>query len=244
MKIKIPKWLKDAHSRYPNDEFFIQLHEQAPPLFEKMINKKIDWQKAWLFIEPINDKYIFHYGLGPVFKNVNRELVLMKCSLGSVNGNIGWYNNSGPETLTIHDEIGDRQLKFQLYDFDLRPDLFFSIPGSNVTREKKILTKVDDFNVYFEFIPHEGYIAIHFKEMPSDDNIELLRNILENGRNTWNTEFNKGLFHNIYFEEVNEERTALFYFDNGSAENGVFEFILQKLSGENLEIEKIEIIGH
>lgn len=243
MRKVIPKWLKDAHSRYPNDEFFIQLHEQAPPLFEKLVNKKIDWQRAWLFIEPIDDKYIFHYGLGPVYKNDNKEIVLMKCSLGSVNGNIGWYNNSGPETITIHDEIGDRQLKFQLYDFDLRPNLFFTILGIENIREKKPLTKIDDYNVYFEFMPHEGYVAIQFKEVPSAEEIELIGSRLEEGRNSWNTQLKKGLFHNIYFEEIIEEKTALFYFDNGSAEDGVFEFILQKLSGMNLRIEKVELIG-
>jgi len=244
MKRKIPKWLKYAHSLYPNDEFFVQFQDQVPLLFEDLIGRKIDWQRAWLFIEPISEKYIFHYSLdAPLIHHQNRELVLMKCSLGSVHGNIGWYNNSGLETINIQDEIGDRKLKFVLNEFDLRAKYFHSIPNIEQKSEKKILMKIGEIAVSYDILPHEGYVAIHFKENPQPEIVNEIGELLEEGRGEWNHSGDKGLFHNIYFTEMEEEKVALFYFDNGSAHDGLFAFILNKLADKELGIERIEIVA-
>lgn len=244
MNSKIPKWLDHAYSCYPNKEFWLQFHEQVPLLFENLIGRKINWQRAWLFIEPIGDKYVFHYSLdAPHLHNQNRELVLMKCRLGSVEGNIGWYNNSGLETITIHDEIGVRKLKFILLDFELRASLFYTIPGVDDTQKKNTLMMIDNTSVFFTIIEHEGLVAIEFDEAPNHETLKMVGDLLEEGRNEWNSDGARGYFHNIYFSEMLNDKKALYYYDNGSAQEGQFIYILNKLAGKSLGLKKVEITG-
>ena len=132
-------------------------------------------------------------------------------------------------------------MKFILKDFDLRAKLFYLIPGIEEIKEKKILVKVDDIPVTYEDIWHEGYVAIHFQEYPQPEIVKLVGELLEEGRDEWNRKGTNGFFHNIYFTNMMEDNVALFYYDNGSAENGQFVFILNKLAGKDFGIEKIEI---
>ena len=248
MKKKTPKWLKYAHSCYPNDEFFHQLDDQIRPMFEKLVGEKINWDKAWLSIEPIDDKYIFHIEIADaplleVYKT--RELVKMKCRLGAVEGYIGWYNESGLETIYIDDEIRKRKLKFQLYDFEYKSNLFHTISLIKNRREKQLFLKIGDIEVIHDGIGHEGYLGLCFNKIPKADSIKSIGDMLIEARNTWNSEINKGLFHDIYFDKIDDEnnKLVLFYYDNGSAQEEVFEYILNSLKGNDFGIKKIEFIN-
>jgi hypothetical protein len=42
---------------------------------------------------------------------------------------------------------------------------------------------------------------------------------------------------------MDNDNKALFYYDNGSAQDGQFIFILNKLAGKSLGIKEIEITG-
>lgn len=244
MKSKIPKWLDHAYSCYPNREFWNQLHEQVPQLFENLVGRKINWQKTWLFIEPIGDKYIFHYSLEtPHLYGPSREFVLMKCRLGSVEGNIGWYNTSGLETITIHDEIGERKLKFILKDFEFKPSLFHTIAGFDEKLLRNTLMTIDSTSVYYTILEHEGFVAIEFNETPNQETLKMVGDLLEEGRNEWNSEGTRGYFHNIYFSEMFNDNKALYYYDNGSAQAGQFAYILNKLADKSLGLKEIEITG-
>jgi hypothetical protein len=244
MNNKIPKWLDSAYSLYPNEEFFIQFHEQIPVLFENLIGRKINWQRACLFIEPIGEKYVLHYSLdAPLLQGQNRELVLLKCRLGSVEGSIGWYNASGLETISIHDKIGDIKLNFCLQDFDLRASLFHTILSVYNRPEKKTLMIVDEASVYYTVLEHEGIVAIEFIETPNHETLKMVGDLLEEGRHGWNTDGTRGYFHNIYFSEMDNDKRALYYYDNGSAQDGQFIYILNKLAGKSLGIKEIEITG-
>lgn len=244
-KIKA-KWLKYLNSTPVFSSFILaEFDRQLKPQFEGYFQRSMNWNRIWLYVEPIPKEYYLKY-----FENENGvKITSLKAELtyGSIYIDcvISWWSKKEndffyPWTHNIPDD-----LEVRLTYIDTNNPWKDKFPGI----EDKIMLKKLDLNTTFEvFIEgnhfsHEGYMEIYLSDVSGDKEID---SILLESWDLWNNEEefiegapeNRGIFHELGIER-RESNKLIYYLDCGSAIEGAHEFFMENLSKRFNKIEKV-----
>ena len=246
------KWLEDMFLYFnATEEFVDEMYKQLPEQYNEIVFKQLDWSKIKLFIEPRNDNkenYFQYDFLDDKYEGyIIAELQYERFSMGT---EIGYSVDSRKK---IHPNEYDGSVKIEFYVVHLCMSRYlrdiFPMVGEEENEDREPLDYNFKFPVYCVngkgFI-HEGHFMINMNEK----DLRAIQEIIGKSLSKWNNENvsienidikeSRGYFHSFGFEEW-EEGKAKFYFDSGSAQDGVFEYLLSELDKSDIIINSIEI---
>lgn len=243
-KIKWLEYFKDFMD-VGSFTFIEQFDAQLRPQFETYFGREMDWKKLLLFIEPSTEVLFFNEVQGI-------KIGLLFCSLnyGSwpIYCQIAWRSEDGSQFIRPEMKELNERLIFKLYKFDDSHELASKFPGIDSEPELLRLGSALNFPVYLlnGVISHEGNLLISFKD---NSKVEEVQRIFTRVQALWNDDDRviesfpayRGKLHQIYFTEWTEEGQAEFYYDTGSAIDGVHEYLISSLKEMEDDILKVEL---
>lgn len=244
-KIKWLKYFKEGWEA--SNEFINEMNKQIPPQFESFLGRKLNWQKLWLFVEPIpntEEKIITPNGE----KRVYLHHAAIEYGQYPIYINLYWESKNKNQWIDVIEKVNPDDIVFVLESINDENGFADIFPSAE--DEEKIFKLTA--NTYFPIemdqknLPHEGYFIF---EIDSPEIMEHIKDTLYRVSDEWNLDIiinglsleQRGIFHDLYLEEDHEEQNA-FYFDTGSAINGSpHEYFLETLSKEVAGIKKVRI---
>lgn len=242
------KWLKYFKEGWEaSNEFINEMNRQIPPQFESFLGKKLNWQKLWLFVEPIpntEEKIITPNGEKRVYLLTAR----IKYNQCSVLITLYWEAKDKSRWIEVNENINPEDITFVLESINDKYGFADIFPSAEDEEKINKLTA----NTYFPIemdqknVPHEGYFIF---EVESPEIPDKIKDTLYRVSDEWNQEITinglsldqRGIFHDLYLAEHHDEPNA-FYFDTGSAINGnPLEFFLEQVGKEVQGIIKVRI---
>ena len=255
MKNKQKNWLDYflTYFHLASDVFIDEMHNQLTIQYENYFGKEIDWSKnISLFIEPIPERFVLNYFIDQNNKTIGILTAELKFLRYSIPTKIGWYASDSNENIHPNTYKGDVDIKFEIKEFEIDDSMKdFIINFEEIEKVKKSLDYTFKFPIFCEnqkAFFHEGYFIINIEKKYLADIEKVIGQSLVN----WNSDEEypeikivpqeRGFFHSFRFEGW-EDGKAKFYFDNGSAADGIFEYVFSQLDKSDIPIKSIEIIG-
>jgi hypothetical protein len=243
------KWLDYFKSYVTYDSFLNEMNKQIPTQFENLLGKKLEWNKVWLFVEPIGkdkifEKIITQNGIKRVYL-LTAEIRYRQCP---VSIHLFWQSKDKNRWIDVTEKINGDDIIFVLESINDEFGCAEKFPSAEA--EEKIFSL--NTNTYFPVemdqknVPHEGYFIF---EVESPEIPAKIKDTLYRVSNEWNMDLNinglsleqRGIFHDLYLDEYHDEANA-FYFDIGSAINGnPHEYFLEQVGKEVKGIVKVKI---
>ncbi|TVR89025.1 MAG: hypothetical protein EA411_03305 [Saprospirales bacterium] len=202
------------------------------------------WDRLWFFVEPSDEKYYLRYketeeGIKKTYLKSQIRFAQM-----GIDCTISW--RSEKENQFIHpsrkDLPDDLEVVLEWLDDSKKKDKF---PGLEYKPEMNRLDLDTSFDVYMEGknLTHEGYMEVYLSDSSDESRV---REILSESLALWNNHEikidnapeNRGLFHQLKFEEM-EGNKMKYYIDCGSAAIGPHEFFMENLSKHFKGVEKV-----
>lgn len=241
------KWLEyfKGWLNVESSSFLEQLDTQLRPQFEYYLGKQFDWKKLILYIEPVVEVLFFEEIEGI---KVARLICSLNHGWDAVNCEIVWHTQDGrifilPDTKELNEVLIFRIIKFD--ESHVVASGFPTIGNEDVLY--KLNTDIN-FPVYLlrGVISHEGNLLITLKD---HSKVGEVQRIFTQMQASWNDEgfimdafpTYRGKLHQIYFTEWTEEGRAEFYYDTGSAIDGVHEYLISSLKAIEDDILKVEL---
>lgn len=243
---KSKKWLEYFKDQMkPSDQFYEAMLDQVPNLFEEMTDKKFDWKKLWLFVEPIKlEKVISSVQLEDYYSHSIK--ISLKFNHYGVSGILN-YQMTSDNILAYQDEQ-NHPVVFSLSGFEKSKSRFDLFPFMEKRSSPSILFDIKGIKVYYEDIPHEGFFILHSKNKLDDSDLQNMHSDFDKIRDQWNNDNSQRLFHTISYDASKTEMLDIvykyyFYFDMGSANIDAIKYILKAFIEMYSRINKIEIDG-
>ncbi len=246
-KIKWLKYFKEGVEA--SNEFINEMNRQIPPQFESFLGRKLNWQKLWLFVEPIGiDKTIQNFITKDGDKKVYLHHACLKYGQCPTYITLYWESKNKNQWIDVIEKVNPDDIVFVLES--INDEIGFADIFPSAEDEEKInkLTA----NTYFPIemdqknVPHEGYFIF---EVESPEIPDKIKDTLYRVSDEWNQDITinglsldqRGIFHEVYLADYHDEPNA-FYFDTGSAINGnPHEFFLEQVGKEVKGIIKVRI---
>ncbi len=248
-KKRVPKWLKFLDGK-PNNIWFSaellkEFDRQLKPQFENYFQRPMNWERLWLFVEPIPEKYYLKFVETNEGLKITRLKAKIKCGQMSIDCIISWNSKEGnqfyhPSTSDISDD-----LKVLLEWINEDTTFKGKFPG---LEDKPEMTRMDldaDFEVFIEgrHLTHEGNMEIIMSDISEE---KIVAEVLNESLQRWNNDEeiiegapeNRGYFHQLDFEEKQGNK-LIYYLDCGSAVTGAHEYFMESLNQKTGGIEKV-----
>lgn len=244
-KIKWLKYFKEGWEA--SNEFINEMNRQIPPQFESFLGRKLNWQKLWLFVEPVGEtlqKIISPDGIKKTY------LLTAHIEKGwcPVYISLFWKSKENDKWIEVHEKIDPDDIVFVLESVNDKFGCAEKFPSVEADKKTHMLQVETYFPVEMDQknVPHEGYFIF---EVESPEIPDKIKDTLYRVSDEWNQEITinglsldqRGIFHEVYLADYHDEPNA-FYFDTGSAINGnPHEFFLEQVGKEVNGIIKVRI---
>ncbi len=243
---KVPKWLKYLNSSPVFSSCILaEFDRQLKPQFEDYFQRSMNWERLWLFVEPIPKEYYLKYfenKNGVKITNLKAELTFGQMYIDCV---ISWWSRTKNDYYVPYASNLPDDLEIKLTYIDENNPWKERYPG---IEDKPKLTRLDlntTFEVFIEgfHFSHEGYMEIYLSDIADEKEID---SILLESWNLWNNHEeviggapdHRGIFHELGIEK-RESNKLIYYLDCGSAIEGAHEFFMENLSKKTTGIEKV-----
>ena len=245
------KWL-DYFLTYftsASEGFISEMHNQLTSQFESYFGRKIDWSDNFsLFFAPIPERYILKYHLD----KSGKEIAVLSCELEflrySIPAKIAWYSKNGKGKIHPDSCKDSSDVVFKIVEFDLSNEMreFILSYSTPINEPLDYNFKFPVYCVNGKMFIHEGHFIINIDKK----DLRAIQEVIGKSLSKWNNDDvsiegvdvkkNRGYFHSFGFKEW-EDGKAKFVFDSGSAQDGVFEYLLSELDKSDIIINSIEI---
>ena len=254
MKNKQKNWLEDMFLFFnATKEFVDEMNKQLPNQYDEIVFKKLDWNKIKLFIEPRNDSKELYF-LKDFLNNKYEAYIQAQVEYkGYSMGTLIQYSVDSPNKIYPDKYNGTQEIEFYVLHLCLNRFIRDLLPveGKEDSKSKIPLSYTFKFPIFCEnqkAFFHEGYFLIDIEKI----HLVEIEKVIGQSLMNWNSDEEypeikivpqeRGFFHSFRFEGW-EDGKAKFYFDNGSAADGIFEYVFSQLDKSDISIKSIEIIG-
>ncbi len=216
---------------------------QLKPQFEELLDKKLNWDRIWLFS---SDSRLFNYAVNGKKRSTLTPIQLMFKSYW-IKASLKWHCVTDDKWIDMSESIKPGEIKF---DLSILNDGFKDdFPGP----EDTIVLKTLDIKAYFsvklinDYIPHDGFFFI---ELDDENEFNKLEKVINDVIDRWNEDdtvimdknaYDRGKVHNVGMEGKDENVYSIYY-DQGSASYDFFDYIISRISEEVKGIKSF-IIG-
>lgn len=246
---KLPKWLEflDAspYNIWFTPELLSEFDRQLKPQFEKYFQLPMNWERMWLFVEPVPEEYYLKYLETDEGLKTTRLKAEIKFGQMPIDCIIGWWSEK--ENNFIHPSTNDLPDDLEIVLEWINEDTTFKhkFPG---LEDKLGMNKMDldtGFPVFIEgrHLSHEGYMEVYLSDMSDEKKVgEVLTDSLSRWNNDEETitgaPEHRGYFHQLDFEKK-EGNKLIYYLDCGSAIEGAHEYFMENLNKNYKGVEKV-----
>lgn len=245
MKLKKILWLEEANFKSPSKSFLRQMDEQLRPLFEVYFNRKLNWDKLWLYFETLPIPIIFEEKEGMKF---TRLICQLRYGYYSIDCEIKWMNQDGTKHIDPDFYDSEEQLIFSILSIKDDHNRMKDFPGMEDNKPLKLIHTSTSFPVVLldGVFSAEGNFLISLKNESIAQ--EVLR-IFMKAHASWNDDtlelysypLNRGKLHEICLSGYTDDCIACFYFDIGTAIDGIHEYLISSLKTIEDDIKKVEV---
>lgn len=248
MKKKHLKWLEFLRESSVSNfslELLEEFDRQLKPQFEKYFQRPMNWERLWLFVEPVPEEFYL--------KNIETKEGVKWTSLEawirfgqmSIHCFISWKSKG--ECQFIHPSTKDIPKDIEVVLTWINDDTVLKdkYPGVENMPEMNKMDLGTTFDVFIEerYLTHEGFMEIYLADLSGESKV---KDILNESLSLWNNHENqiygapenRGLFHQLDFEK-REDNKLIFYLDCGSAIEGAHEFFMENLNKKFKGVEKV-----
>ena len=231
--MKKKHWLWYMEEGGTHESVIREMDIQLKPQFEELLDKKLNWDRIWLFS---SDSRIFNYAVNGKKRSALTPIQLMFKSY-RIKAALKWHCVTEDKWIDMSDSINPGEIKFELAL--INDEFKGTFPGP----EDTIVLKTLDLKAYFsvklmtEYIPHDGYFFI---ELDDENEFNKLEKVINDVIDRWNEDdtvimdknaYERGKVHNVGMEGK-EENVYWIYYDQGSASYEFFEYIISRISEE------------
>ena len=242
-------WLKYfQENENASDSFINEMHNQLIYEFDRLMGKKLNWNKIWLFVEPVEGVLWYE-------KDSDNKLIgILDCFLSygkyDIETQIIWYSDKRDKDISVSSDFKKGDLHFEIRKFLAEDWKIRHFPEYNYDIKKNQLSLDLNFPVYCvnkEAFVHEGYFIIKIDKEYLDKVKEFVNLFVSK----WNRKNNNGdlistngFIHTIEFLKWEKnKKSAVFYIDSGSAKTQWFYDFLKGLDSLQIKTKSVEILG-